>query len=396
MDEITLSVMSRGENTTAYLQSLLEPFQQRHLVKVKLRILEWGTAWAELVKVALYNYGPDVSEIGTTWVGNLVAMNGLRPYERAEISACGGSPAFLPSAWHSATLIGESEVWAMPWLADTRVMYYRRDVFQQADVDVSTAFRSAQEFDRALQKLQAAGFDRPWSTSTHQSLNNLHNIATWVWGAGGEFVSLDGRRVLFMRDEAVAGMCAYFDLRRYLHSSDHNLNLVEADELFYQGQSALILGGPWIAARVGQLATQIVIDNLEAALPPGVPFVGGSNLVIWRHCHKTSLAAELVKWLTSQSIQTQYAQHSGMFPVKLDALAAGFAHAPMGQVLSEGLKQGRSFPSIARWGLVEDSLSAALAQIWHDLLLDPQAETSAVIKHHIQPVADHIAQILAT
>jgi multiple sugar transport system substrate-binding protein len=396
MDEITLSIMFRGEDMATYMQSLLEPFQQRHLVKVKLRILEWDTAWAELVKVALYNYGPDVSEIGTTWVGNLVAMNSLRPYPRAEVAACGGASAFLSSAWHSATLIGESEVWAMPWLADTRVMYYRRDVFQQAGIEVSSAFRSAQEFDRALQKLQAAGFDRPWSTSTHQSLNNVHNIATWVWGAGGEFVSLDGRRVLFARDEAVAGMCAYFDLRRYLSSADHNLNLAEADELFYQGKSALILGGPWIAARVGKLATQEVIDNLDAALPPGVPFVGGSNLVIWQHCRKTNVAAELVKWLTSQSIQTQYTQHVGMFPVKLDALASGFAHEPMYQVLSEGLKQGRSFPSIARWGLLEDSLSAALAQIWRDLLFDPQAETEAVVKQHILPVADHIAHILTT
>jgi multiple sugar transport system substrate-binding protein len=222
----------------------------------------------------------------------------------------------------------------------------------------------------------------------------LHNIATWVWGAGGEFVSLDGRRVLFTRDEAVAGMCAYFDLRRYLHESDHNLNLNEADELFYQGKSALILGGPWIASRVGKLAKQEVIDNLDAALPPGVPFVGGSNLVIWKHCHKANQAAELVKWLTSQSLQTEYAHHVGMFPVKLDALASGFAHEPMVQVLSEGLKQGRSFPSIARWGLLEDGLSVALAQIWRDLLPESKSETEAVVKRHILPVAEHVKNIL--
>jgi multiple sugar transport system substrate-binding protein len=395
MDEITLSIMSRGEDTADYMQTLLEPFQQRHLVKVKLRILQWDTAWAELVKVALYNYGPDVSEIGTTWVGNLVAMNGLRPYQRAEVAACGGSAAFLPSAWHSATLIGETEVWAMPWLADVRVMYYRRDVFQRAGINAEAAVRSAPELDRTLQKLQAAGFDRPWTVSTRQSLNNLHNIASWVWGAGGEFVSFDGRRVLFTRAEALAGMCAYFDLRRYLNI-ENDLNLEQADELFYQGKSALILAGPWIAARVGKLAKQAVIDNCTAVLPPGVPFVGGSNLVVWQHCRKTGLAAELVKWLTSESIQTPYTQHVGILPVKLDALASGFAHEPMVQVLSEGLKQGRSFPSIARWGLLEDGLNLALAQIWRDLLRDPQLNTEAVVAQHILPLADHIAHILTT
>jgi multiple sugar transport system substrate-binding protein len=396
MDEITLSIMSRGDDTAEHMQTLLATFEQRHHVKVKLRLLDWTTAWSELVKVALYNFGPDVSEIGTTWVGNLVAMNSLRPYPRTEVAACGGAAAFLPSAWHSATLIGESEVWAMPWVADARVIYYRRDAFQKAGVDERAAFGSAQEFDRVLQKLQGAGFDRPWSVSTHQSLNNLHNIATWVWGAGGEFVSLDGRRVLFTRDEAIAGMCAYFDLRRYLSQAEHKLNLTEADELFYQGKSALILAGPWIAARAGKFATQAVNDNLSAAQPPGVPFVGGSNLVIWKHCRKLNLAAELVKWLTSQSLETQFMRHVGMLPVKLDALTSGFADTPVIQVLSETLKQGRSFPSIARWGLLEDGLSAALAQIWRVLLLDPKADTSTVVRQHIQPVADHIAQVLAT
>ncbi len=95
MDEITLSIMSRGVDTATVMQKLLEPFQQKHHVQVHLRLLNWESAWSDLVKVALYNYGPDVSEIGTTWVGNLIAMNGLRPYSRSEISAMGGAARFL-------------------------------------------------------------------------------------------------------------------------------------------------------------------------------------------------------------------------------------------------------------------------------------------------------------
>ncbi len=258
-------------------------------------------------------------------------------------------------------------------------MYYRRDIFQQAGVNTDEAFQSARSFDRALASVQAAGFQQPWAAPTRQSFNTLHNVATWVWGAGGGFVSLDGRRILFTRPEALVGMCAYFELRRYLTTTDHDMNDQETDELFRQGKSAATLSGPGMIERTRDLASEDVRNNLGAALPPGVPFVGGSNLVIWQHCRKTNVAAELVKWLTSQSIQTQYTQHVGMFPVKLDALASGFAHEPMYQVLSEGLKQGRSFPSLARWGLLEDSLSAALAHIWRDLLSDPRADTSGLL-----------------
>jgi len=46
----------------------------------------------------------------------------------------GVSAAFLPSSLQSSTALGERDVCAVPWLADTRLIYYRRDLLDKADV----------------------------------------------------------------------------------------------------------------------------------------------------------------------------------------------------------------------------------------------------------------------
>ena len=52
-----------------------------------------------------------------------------------ELNVLGGSAAFLPSSWQSSIVLGEKEVCAVPWLADTRLIYYRRDLLDKAGVD---------------------------------------------------------------------------------------------------------------------------------------------------------------------------------------------------------------------------------------------------------------------
>src|SRR5262245_30622213 len=99
MLELELSVMSRGPETASRLQKVLAPFQTRHRAHIHLKVLTWEAGWAELVKTALYGHGPDISEIVSTWVGNLVGMNALRPFAPAETASLGGESAFLRSAW---------------------------------------------------------------------------------------------------------------------------------------------------------------------------------------------------------------------------------------------------------------------------------------------------------
>jgi hypothetical protein len=100
METIELSVMSFDASTRGP-QDLMAEFEARYRVRVHLTQLSWEDAWAQVVKYALYGDAPAVSEIGSTWVASLAAMNALRPFTAHELLAFGGEPAFLRTAWHS-------------------------------------------------------------------------------------------------------------------------------------------------------------------------------------------------------------------------------------------------------------------------------------------------------
>ena len=61
-----------------------------------------------------------------------------------------------------------------------------------------------------------------------------------------------------------------------------------------------------------------VIDNLGVAAVPGVPWIGGSDLVVWRDAQmypdKERAALVLVKYLTSLPVQIKYAIASQYTP----------------------------------------------------------------------------------
>jgi len=379
MPDLELTIMS----SSAALPPLLKQFEAEHRVQVQVKVFSWETAWAEIVKMALYGDGPDVSEIGSTWVGSLISMNALRPFTGPELAQIGGPSAFLPSAWQTGSAPNASRMWAVPWLADTRFAFYRRDVLAQAGIDERTAFQTPGQFESALQRLQVGGVVRPWLAPTHRTLVTLHNVASWIWSAGGDFISSNGQATAFNEPAARAGLRAYFDLHRYLMPSDQG----HVDLPFLQGKIAVAMGGPTLfynlASPVG--------DNLGIALPLGIPFVGGTNLVVWKHTRQANAAVELVRYLTSQEVQATYPQQATVLPVRTDVpLASPLAENPLYRFMNEGGKVGRTFPSVPLWGLVEDRLGVALFQIWSDILADPNADLEAVLGQHLDSLAQRL------
>ena len=397
MPEIELSLMAHGPDTASDLRPFLAQFEDEHHVQVKTHALPWETGWTELVKFALYGHGPDVSEVGSTWVGNLAATNALRPYSVREMAAVGGRYAFLHPSWQSGFLTGEPQMWAIPWLANVRFVYYRRDWLQQAGIDPRTAFQSPQQFEATLQQLQAAGIARPWVIPTRDTVNTLHTAALWVWGAGGNFTDLEGKRTSFNEPPARAGLRAYFELARYLALAARNLNTDQADELFLQGQAAITISDPGLlhALQHGQ-ATPETSANTCTALPPGVPFVGGSNLVVWRHTRQEKIAADLVRFLTSLTVQIGFSPQVRGLPVRLEALERPpFSTDPLYTPIVDGLKTGRSYKVDRLWGLVEDKLVAELNQIWQEIFTQPNLNLDAALDEHLGPLSERLDATLA-
>ena len=393
MEEIGLSVFDHGAEPIAILRSLLSEFERKQRIHVKLTVLPFESAWPAMVRMALYEDGPDVSAVGTSWVGDFVRMTALRPFTDVEVRALGGAASFLPSSWRSATLPDDRGVtlWAAPWLADARVVCYRRDLFEQAEIDPATAFQSPEQVENTLQQLREHQVTTPLVFPTQASQLAVHNLASWIWDAGGNFLDERDGSLALDRPKALAGMRHYFRLGRYLAEEARHLDEAHSDELFRAGRPAMTFSGHWLLqdTRIDPMLR----DNLDVAAMLNVPFVGGYHLAIWRFSRKTSAALKLVEFLAGQHAPQALYPAFGL-PTRLDILEQApalqthpfDAYAPM-------LKNGRSFPTGRMWGLIEKNLVDVLPAIWHDVLAreagdDP--DLPVILDRHIAPMANRL------
>lgn len=395
---LELSIMNHGARFVEEARTLLTQFEQDTHIEVSLRVLEWRDAWAELVRVALYNDGPHISEIGNTWLSEFISMNALRPFVGMEVSRLGGAQQFLPSAWQSVapTSPGGLTVvaWAVPWLVDMRLIHYRQDLLERAGIEAATAFQTAPALLQTCARLQAAGVANPIVLPSRQSRMTLQNMAGWVWGAGGDFTSSDGKKALFASAEARAGIYAYFDLARYMTSEMRQRDEYQSDAAFLHGECALTISGPWLH-RSPELSREMA-ENSRQALLPGVPYIGGSHLVIWKHTRDVEQALTLIRYINSADAQARFVQTSGLFPSRLEVLTREpFNSDPFYQMAGEGLKAGRAFPTFALWGLVENKLTEVFTAIWSDILLAPDADIHAIVDDLLNDAAQRLNSTLS-
>jgi multiple sugar transport system substrate-binding protein len=396
VDELELSLLTHGPDAAAVLRPYLDRFGTENRVHVEANVLEWEAAWPELVKAALYGHGPDVSEMGSTWVGSLIAMNVLMPFSAHELSTYGSASVFLPTVWHPELEAGSGSIWALPWLAYTRLIYYRRDLLDKAGIDENTAFQNYEQLEQTLKHLGESGVAIPWCVPTRHSRDTLHNIASWIWNAGGEFTSADGKHVLFNEPEARAGMRAYFDLHRHLAPPARNMN---QDSLFKQGQAAVVMSGPWLWP-LGPNRPDVlpeVASNIGVAVPLEIAFIGFSYMVVWKYCRKERLAMELVRELSSQNILAAFSSHTGPLSVRLDTLDhSPLIDEPNYQTMVRALKTGRTFPQISLWGLIEEKLALALDKIWEEVLAESQPDIDAIMSKHLNSLVQRLQMTLST
>jgi multiple sugar transport system substrate-binding protein len=392
---------SVGELAPAIAEAL-QQFEIQTGHQVKVRLMQWEYAWPELLSYALHGHGPDISHVGSTWVSSLVKMNALRPFQPGEVEQVGGAQAFLPSCWNSVVIPGDDTVWALPWTSYTFLLCYRRDLLARVDVEEAGAFASASALHQTLAKLHASRIFLPWIVpSGRPHVDTIHIVASWVWGAKGDFIAEDGCTPLFTHSKAVAGLQAYYELNEYMPRLARNLTPEQVMDLFRRGEAAVTVCGvdePY-AILGGDVAAPHVRETLGVASMPGQPWIGGDSLVIWQHAqndpHREQAAVELAQFLVSREIQARYCQ-SDVFaaPTRQEALdALPLAGSETTAQIEKSLRTGRSYRPIVLWGRVETQLSSALNHIWFDIFNGLPVAKS--IKHQLEPVAKRLKVALS-
>jgi len=373
VNPIVFSVI--GEPSSDLLK-LLDEFQQIRNVQIKVEQMDWEDAWPKLLSYALSGRSPDVSHVGSTWVSSLVGMNAIRSFSSREVEAMGGVKAFVPPAWQSATL--DDVVYSIPWSSFTFLVLYRRDHLKAASIAEENAFDTADHFHNTIKKLKENNVKSPLVLPSGIGfLDRVHMAASWVWGAGGDYFSQDGRHVLLTSSETRAGLQSFFQLYRLMSPDDYGLDYEQTLERFEQGSASVILADCGFPAG-------IQTENPELVEKVGVHALPGAPLEARHASDRERIAIDLVSFLVSETAQKRFCQSLEQFPVRrdsFDALSSSIEN--LIPTLKHTFELGRSYKPIRLWSRYEQQLGFAFDDITNDIVTKKDLPIESILEVHL-------------
>ncbi len=381
------------------MRGVLSAFEREKEVQLTLRRVGWDRAWQVLLMEALEGKGPHVSQIGSTWVPTMAMLDALRAFGQDEIATIGGASCFLPSAWESVKLADRPEVWAIPWSIYTFALYYRRDLLEKAGIDPDTAFATPIAMRNTFAQLSRNG-TAPWAfPSLHPYADLVHIASSWVRANGGDFVSKNGREPLFASPQASSGIMDFFELFPFIPFALRGLDVEACTNAFARGEVATLIGGVEIGNELleSPYAAQEMRENVEVTTLPGVPWIGGDHLVVWKNVLTDSAhemaAFELVKYLGKRETQIQLFRLENVLPARADAYdELTFPLETTKPTLERILKTGRPHPPVRLWRRIEAFLDEMLLEIGKAVLKPSPLSPSDIA---MQMLADYDQKLSA-
>jgi multiple sugar transport system substrate-binding protein len=401
MTDITFSIYGDQPTVLEDPAFLLDDFKRQYNISVNLDRLPFEEAWPKLVNVALHGGGPNLSQIGSIWTSTLMLMNVLRQFSAAEIEAMGGVDAFFAPTWRNSILSEKLTAWGIPLSAYIYYIVYRRDLLDQAGVYEKTAFVSAEAMLETVEKLSASKIKSPILLPSIQPFGaRIHISASWVWGAQGDFMSADGQDVLLAEPAARKGLSAFYKLYRVLSPTDTNLAYDDCLQRFLAGEAAAICAGIGSQSVISQCKNRSVLENLGVAALPGIPWIGGSNLVIWNETRmfpaQEKAALTLIRFLANIKAQKEYATGQKVIPARIEALAEmEFEPPQLKEVCEKSLRTGRSYHAGPGWMRMLSELRYRFDAITTEVLSDREEDIEKILERHLVPVADRFKLLIS-
>src|SRR5690606_14424944 len=145
----TLTIWAMG-NEAASLPALLKGIDwPAGAPPIAVQPLPWTAAHEKLLTGFAGGSLPAIGQVGNSWIAEMAAIGAIAPVPAAAHALLGDQFAAVVDTNRIA-----GQVWGIPWYVDTRLQYYRRDLFARAGYAAPPSEWA--EWKRALHKIKAS------------------------------------------------------------------------------------------------------------------------------------------------------------------------------------------------------------------------------------------------
>jgi multiple sugar transport system substrate-binding protein len=281
----------------------------------------------------------------------------------------------FPASWKTdmlggalATATYRERYYGVPWILDTKYLFYNTDMLGKAGVDPASlsTWDGALTAARALKAKRLVDFPLVWSWKQAEAL--ICDYTQLVGAFGGKFLSDDGSSVAF---NSGGGLKALEFMKQTLDDKLTNPNSVESLEedvrkIFSDGQAAMALNWTYMFNAANDPQQSKIAGKVGVTQTPsgsaGGPGVNGSMALSVGSGSKNQKAAwTYVSYLTSAAVQNKYAKSS--LPCWSASYDDAQVTAALPQVVPVAKKQLANLiarPQVPRYNEISQILQAEL------------------------------------
>ena len=343
-DDGPLTFWVMGDSTTGF-QRLVAPFTKGTGIAVHAVAVPWNAVDQRFRAAIASGKGPDLLQIGLTNLPTQAASGALLNLKDA--FAGGGALAehnFLPHITGAATS-SAGDVSSVPWIADTRVLFYRSDILKAAGIDSPP---TTWDELRADAKTLAARGKGEYGFSIPQTDSALPVELTW--DQGGDVVDGSGR---LRFDTPAFDRAVDLYLGLYADGSVPTAKGFGQQRGFISGVLPMLVSGPYLARAITAVAPSLKGKWSVAPLPAArtnTSLFAGSNIGVWAATRHKASALKLLDYLAQPATQARLFAMSGNLPTVKAAYDRPELRAdPFVATYRQQLLDAKLLPQVENW-----------------------------------------------
>lgn len=342
-DEVSFWFMGDGNEQ---IQPILDDFTEETGITVNVQSIPWSAAHDRLLTAVASGDGPDVVQMGTTWMAEFSdagALMDISDYIESEEEL--NTENFFEG--NVATNEFDGAYYGVPWYTETRALYYRTDLLEE--VGYTEAPQTWDELKDAALKLSERG-------------DNMYgfNVDSADQTFGFMFARQNGSELLDTEGNPLFNEPEFVETAEYLNSivqeggaPAQDLGLDISQTFGGEGIVPMFISGPWMITAINENAPDIEGKWATAVLPAGpennLSNTGGANLSVWNENENTENAIELIKFLSLPENQLAFMETSSSLPAVQSAWEDESLQGELIAPFGEQLENSEHMPLIPKW-----------------------------------------------
>ncbi len=314
---------------------------------LRIQPLPWSAAHEKLLTGFAGGSLPDLGQVGNSWISELTAIGAIQPVPPAMQSLVDGQFAGVVD-----TNRIDGRLMALPWYVDTRLQFYRKDLFAAAGYPAPPP--TWDEWKRALHAVKRRPDGEGYAILL--PLNEHEHLTQMALSAGATFLNPQGTRGAF-RDpkfrQALGFYKSLYDEELAPLAGAAQISNVWNE--FARGYFAVYPSGPWtIGDMKSRLPANLQSSWATAPFPgptgPGRSTPGGSSLVVYSSARDPVAAWALVARLVTPAAQAKLQELTGDLPPSRAVWdQAGLTADPITAAFAIQLDRTAALPKVPEW-----------------------------------------------